>query len=143
MRRVIPILIVLAIVLAGCGGSSGPDPLREGRSIYGNACSVCHGSRGQGGVGPALADVTRTWPRCSDHIEWVTLGSDRWKAIRGDTYGATDKPVKGGMPSHENSLSTEERRLVAAFERSEYGEVPTETALQECGVEAPPPRTSG
>lgn len=129
-------LLLLLLMLVGCGGESTPDPLRQGRSIYADTCSVCHGSRGQGGVGPALDQVTATWPDCAEQIEWIALGSDGWKDRHGDTYGATAKPVKGGMPAQGDDLTLAEQRLVATFERVTYGGAPREEALDGCGVKA-------
>lgn len=127
----------LLVLLAACGGQTSPDPLRQGRSIYADTCSVCHGSSGQGGVGPALGQVVATWPDCADQVEWIGLGSDGWKARHGDTYGATGKPVKGGMPAQGDSLTVAEQRLVAAFERVSYGGMARDDALAACEVEAP------
>jgi mono/diheme cytochrome c family protein len=135
--RIRAFVVAAAVVLAACGGDSPPDALREGRNIYGNVCSVCHGSSGGGGVGPSLTDVARTWPSCTDHTEWIRLGSDGWKAIFGDTYGATDKPVEGGMPPHDQTLTADQRRKVAAFERFAYGGLPREEALAGCGITDP------
>jgi mono/diheme cytochrome c family protein len=134
-RRLQPlVLLVLAIaVLAvGCSTDSQPDGFREGRSVYADTCSACHGSSGRGGVGPALDTVVETWPRCSDQIEWISLGSEGWRAEHGDTYGATEKPIEGGMPAHGDILTPQEIELVAAFERSQYGGLDSETALREC-----------
>ena len=129
------VVVVAFIVFAGaCGGTSQPEGFREGRSIYGDVCSVCHGSSGQGGVGPPLDEVTRTWPSCDDQVEWITLGSDGWRSEHGDVYGATRKPVAGGMPPHGDSLSLSQIRAVAAFERAQYGGQDTATALQECNA---------
>ncbi len=125
------------LLLVACGGESAPDPLRQGRSIYADTCSVCHGSRGQGGVGPALDQVTATWPDCARQVEWIALGSDGWRARHGDVYGATAKPVEGGMPA-QDSLTDAEQRLVAAFERVTYGGMDREEALAACGVEGRP-----
>jgi len=137
-NRLALFVVGLALVALACagGGDSGDDPIRAGRTIYGNVCSVCHGSTGGGGVGPAFDEVTSTWPECSDHIEWVSLGSDGWKASHGDTYGATGKPVKGGMPSHKDSLTLDEIRRVAAFERIQYGGAERAATLAACGLSA-------
>lgn len=143
-------VVVTALLWSGCGGSeadgpaSSADPtsteaasadelLRQGRSLYGATCSVCHGNRGQGGVGPSLALVAETWPVCADQVEWISLGSEGWRTAHGDTYGATGKPLAGGMPA-QSQLTLEETRLVAAFERVEYGGVDAEQALADCGV---------
>jgi hypothetical protein len=67
----------------------------------------------------------------------VALGSDRWKDVHGDTRGATETPVEGGMPSHESILSADEIALVAAFERVTYGGEVEDVALDACGVAAP------
>jgi len=127
--------MLVAALLAACGGTSAPrSPLDQGRSIYGNVCSACHGSRGDGGTGPSLHDVLGTFPSCADQIEWVTLGSKRWQETHGETYGATNKPVNGGMPSHEASLSADEIARVVAFERITYGGGVEEGVLRDCGV---------
>jgi mono/diheme cytochrome c family protein len=138
MSRIpIALLALLACLLAACGGGDGaPDPIGQGRAIYGDRCSVCHGDGGQGGVGPSLQGVVETWPDCSDHVEWITLGSDGWKEVHGDTYGATDRPVAGGMPAHEQILTPDERALVALFERVSYGSEPRQAALADCGFDS-------
>ena len=50
-----------AVVLGAC--SSGPakpsDPvLAQGQEIYNRSCASCHGTKGQGGLGPALQGVS-------------------------------------------------------------------------------------
>lgn len=128
------LLSLLFVVLAGCADGGQSDVFKEGRSIYGDVCSVCHGDRGQGLVGPALDAVLETWPSCDEHVEWVRLGSEGWLETRGDTYGATGKPVDGGMPAHADKLTLEEIRLVAAFQRVAYGGQAEQAALDDCGV---------
>lgn len=108
----------------------------EGKAVYADLCSVCHGATGDGGVGPALDDVAVTWPSCQDQIAWIRLGSDGWRAEFGDTYGATGKPIKGGMPAQAGNLLESEMAAVAAFERATCGGVEESTALAECGVTA-------
>jgi mono/diheme cytochrome c family protein len=136
MSRIAILVVCLGLLLVGCGGSSPPDsPLAHGREIYGNVCSTCHGSTGMGGVGPSLSQVLVTWPSCSDHMEWISLGSNEWKKIHGDTYGANDAPVKGNMPKLSASLTPEEITLVAAFERITFGREEESEAYAECGVD--------
>lgn len=130
--------VLIAAGLAGCGGSGPTGPLADGKSVYADTCSVCHGASGEGGVGPSLDDVVDTFPSCQEQIEWILLGSDGWKTERGATYGATAKPVNGGMPPQIGLLDPTEVAAVAAFERATYGGVPDETAIEECGLEAPP-----
>ena len=129
-------MLVVAVIAAGCAPSDQPEAMRQGRSTYGDGCSVCHGASGEGGVGPALETVTETWPLCADQVEWIALGSEGWRTEHGDTYGATDKPVAGGMPAHGDQLTVEEMRRVAAFERSAYGGVETEAAREQWEVTA-------
>ena len=127
--------LLAAVLTASCGGAdSAPGALREGREVYGNVCSACHGSAGQGGVGPTLTGVLQTWPSCADHVLWVTLGSDEWLAQEGPTYGATAKPVQGGMPGHGATLSSRQIAAVAAWERVTYGRADEASTLAECGV---------
>jgi mono/diheme cytochrome c family protein len=128
-------LLVAAVMvaLAGCGDAE-PNPLADGIVVYGRVCAACHGDTGGGGIGPALAEVVTDFPSCDDHIEWVTGGSDGWRANRGDTFGVTDKPVQGGMPAFSTTLSAEEIAAVAAFERHRHGGQDLEAALEDCGV---------
>jgi len=133
LRR-LGLMIVFAFVLAACGGSGEPSALDEGRSVYGDICSVCHGARGQGGAGPALDGVLATWPSCTDHIDWIRLGSEGWNTEVGDTYGATAKPVAGGMPAQQGNLTDAQIAAVAAFERVRYASAEEAATLTECGV---------
>ncbi|MEA2057827.1 MAG: cytochrome c [Actinomycetota bacterium] len=131
------LLPVVLLVLAGSACSSEPDtPLAEGKTVYADICSACHGASGEGGVGPALEEVATTWPTCTEQIEWITLGSDGWKEANGNTYGATNKPVEGGMPAQSSVLDPAQIASVAAFERTTYGGVPEATTLTECGLDA-------
>lgn len=129
------IVAIMIIVGFGCGsGSSTPQALRDGRSVYGDRCSTCHGNRGQGGVGPKLSGVRETWPDCDDHQEWIALGSEAWKVEHGPTYGANDAPIDDAMPAHAESLTALEIASVAAFERVEYGGGDAATELAACGI---------
>ena len=129
------LMIVAGVLGVGCGGGpSGPVALKTGRSVYADHCSVCHGSRGQGGVGPTLSEVRETWPDCDDHQEWIALGSAGWKTEHGPTYGADDRPITKEMPGQAASLSPDEIAVVAAFERVEYGGGDAATELAACGV---------
>jgi mono/diheme cytochrome c family protein len=139
-KRAVAVVTALWVVLSACGGSesggaAGADPLREGRSLYGDACSVCHGPRGEGGVGPSLEAVVETWPDCDSQVEWISLGSEGWRAAYGDTYGASAAPVEGGMPAQGDQMTGAEIRRVAAFERVEYGGQDRAAALADCGIE--------
>ena len=126
---------VMAVLIAGCGGSSRSDVVREGRGLFtDNGCSTCHGGRGEGDVGPALTDVAATFASCDDQVEWVRLGSDGWLGDHGDTYGDTSKPVKGGMPSLGESLSIPEIRTVVAYERIDFGGLDEAAVRVDCGV---------
>lgn len=132
-RPIAFLLIAVAVMIAGCA-SDQPEALRRGRAIYGDMCSVCHGARGQGEVGPSLENVLETWPLCTDQVEWIAVGSEGWQARYGQTYGASQQPIKGGMPAHQDRLTLEDMRRVAAFERVEYGGLEAAAALEQCEV---------
>lgn len=98
------------------------DPLVLGEQVYkASGCSSCHGSAGEGGVGPALAggESVLTFPEEADHEAWVKTGSG---PARGQPYGDPDRaggqrgPAKGIMPGNPN-LSDEEIKAVVAYER--------------------------
>lgn len=131
----VAVMVVMVATGVGCGTASvTSDSLRTGRGVYADRCSSCHGSRGQGGVGPSLADVLETWPDCADQQDWIALGSERWKNERGPTYGANDTPVTEVMPEHATSLTATEIAAVAAFERVQYGGGDEATESAACGL---------
>jgi len=126
--------VLFSFGLSGCAPEAEPlDPsLDAGRETYGRLCHSCHGASGEGGVGPNLNGVLATFPDCDTHIEWISLGSERWAAEVGPTYGAANKPVTGVMPSFAGTLSEEQIRQVAAFERFRYAGATGEDALSSC-----------
>lgn len=117
----------------GAGGG-GADFIAAGQESY-TTCAGCHGPQGQGsGNFPALTGVMTTFGSCSDHIEWVTLGSAGFTAAGRGTYGDTAKAVNGGMPAFEASLSAEQIASVVAFERVRFGGANQEEVLVDCGL---------
>ena len=126
--------LVVLLFAAGCGGSEPKGPIDSGKSVYADTCSVCHGARGEGGVGRALAEVAVTFPSCDEHIKWIELGSEGWKAEVGDTYGTGDTPIEGAMPGQFGVLLPGQIAEVAAFERVSYGGVAEADALADCGL---------
>jgi len=130
-------LAALAIAL-GLGACAQPHPslgdpnLDEGREVFLRVCAVCHGGEGEGKAGPALAEVLTTFPACRDHLMWITLGSARWKAEVGPTFGAANRAVTKVMPSFETVLTAEEIAQVAAFERLSFGRAAAEAVLADC-----------
>lgn len=119
-------------------GVGGVDFIAVGEEIYGGAevagvnCAGCHGAGGQGAANfPALTGVLTTFGSCTDHVEWVTLGS---VGFAGGTYGDTAKTVAGGMPSFGSALSAEQIAAVAAFERVRFGGGDPDSVLADCGL---------
>jgi len=121
-------------ILSACSGTGPTDPdWLAAREVFGT-CATCHGTAGEGGVGPALATVRETFPECDTHKQWISLGSELWKEQVGDTYGATSKPVAGRMPAFDQ-LSEEELAQIAVYERVRFGEADLETERQACGLD--------
>ncbi len=100
-------------------GSDANDVFAVGSSIYSAQCASCHGGNGGGGVGPAFTNgaVLATFSACTDHIEWVLIGSSGWPDA---TYGDNATPVSGGMPGFP-SLSPEDLASVVLYERVAFG----------------------
>lgn len=139
MRTSIIALLLLALLASACGdGAAASGPLGDGKEVYGSICSTCHGSRGQGGTGPALDTVTETFPTCSEHIKWIALGSQGWKDTIGETYGAPSKPVAGGMPMLGESLTADQIAAAAVYERVQFGDLEEAAALADCGFTVAP-----
>ncbi|HSK07103.1 MAG TPA: c-type cytochrome [Acidimicrobiia bacterium] len=122
---------------SGAGGG-GADFIAMGEAIYNAApgnCQSCHGANGGGaGAIPALTGVLTTFGACDDHVRWVELGSPGFQAAGESTYGDTNKPINGGMPSFGSSLSAEQLAAVTAFERVRFGGADPAQTLVDCGL---------
>jgi cytochrome c oxidase cbb3-type subunit 3 len=111
------ILLDWLVEVAGVQPAPGPDtPVvgdpDQGRAVYGRACASCHGARGEGGTGTALAHP-------------ITLASAPDAFLRRTiARGRTGTP----MPAFEGQLSPHEIDDVVAFLRS-----------RAAGWDAPPP----
>jgi hypothetical protein len=118
----------------GCAGDANPF-FSLGQSIYNAQCTACHGVGGGGGVGPAFTGgaVLATFSACSDHVEWVAIGTNDWPDA---TYGDNAKPAGGGgvMPGYQNSLSLEEIAAVSLYERVAFGGEDLAVAEESCGL---------
>lgn len=108
--------VAAALLFSACGGgggtnSEGPgaprpsgaqadDPqLLQGRRIYVSYCARCHGSRGQGGIGPQLAGrVADRYPNLDDQKNIVRDG-------------------RGAMPGWAGTLSEDQIDAVVRYER--------------------------
>ena len=104
----------VVIGLAACGGGTSSsnrppfpsgahahDPtLLAGRNVFAAECATCHGSRGQGGVGPTFNDgrLRRDFPNPSDQVAFVSQG-------------------KGVMPPFADVLTSRQLQAVVAYER--------------------------
>jgi mono/diheme cytochrome c family protein len=90
--------------------------------LFGKNCAQCHGAKGEGGVGPALAggDAKITFPNEADHIAWVETGS---LTKKGQKYGDPNRPggqrvaKVGGMPPFKGTLTDAQIKAVVTFER--------------------------
>lgn len=82
--------------------------IAEGKQIFQKSCYMCHGSNGEGGVGPNLTDEY-----------WLHGGSinDVFKTIK---YGVIEK----GMQSWEKQFSPSELKNLASFIKSIKGTKP-------------------
>jgi ubiquinol-cytochrome c reductase cytochrome c subunit len=114
-RAIGGLLAVVATVglASACGGgggsSSSPLPsgalahdasLLAGRKVFSAECATCHGSGGQGGVGPTFNDgrLQRDFPNASDQVAFVSQG-------------------KGVMPPFAGVLTAAQLQEVVAYER--------------------------
>jgi mono/diheme cytochrome c family protein len=95
------VLVVLVSYDEPPSGESARAP--TGASLYGTYCATCHGSGGQGGVGPRLAGrVANRYPDGTDEVSLVREG-------------------KAGMPSFQTTLGPAEIRNLVEYTRTSLG----------------------
>jgi hypothetical protein len=113
-------------------GSEDVNIFALGQSVYDASCTACHGPTGGGGAGPALAGgaVVSTFSSCSDHIEWVTLGSAGWPD---GTYGDNATTLAGGMPGFGAILESLDLTAAVLYERVAFGGEELAVAEASCG----------
>lgn len=114
-RALVALALAAALALAGCGGSDATEAELErlelafenadvtlGSEVFGDSCSVCHGSDGSGGVGAALGGVDERLT-VRDHLAVVWTG-------------------RGSMPPFSGILTDAEIAAVVAYQRSTFGD---------------------
>lgn len=126
----------------GAGGVDVRSLVAEGVAVYNepSSCASCHGAGGEGGSGPALAgSILDTFAMCTDHIEWVSLGTTGFQAAGRASYGDTGKAVGGGgqMPSFQDTLTAEQITATVFYERVVFGGQAVEEAVFDCGFAEP------
>ena len=112
--RVRAVQVLVALALAGCGGTDATEADLErlelafesadvalGSEVFGDSCSVCHGSDGGGGVGAALGGVDERLS-VRNHLSVVWTG-------------------RGSMPPFGGILTDAEIAAVVAYQRSTFG----------------------
>lgn len=92
-----------AVLLLACGGGSDEayTPPKTGAAIYEASCATCHGSSGQGFVGPSLVDTAAKYPDVADEIAVVTNG-------------------RGEMPAWGGRFTTKQIATVVEYTRTEF-----------------------
>lgn len=122
----------MIVTVSACQSAPSDPDMAGGREVFAT-CAACHGKSGEGGVGPALAGVLVTFPDCETHMQWIRLGSERWKAEIGETYGTANEPIDKVMPSFE-SLDPLALRQIAMYERVRFGGGEIEAERAACGL---------
>jgi cytochrome c oxidase subunit 2 len=119
----VPVVAVAIASLAGCGGDSNglalsPDASRGRDVARTNGCSACHGSNGEGGVGPPFAGLYGSTVRLAEGSTIVADAAYITEAIR-DPDATRPAAYDVAMPS--NDLSDEQIAAVVAYIRELSG----------------------
>ncbi len=138
-------------VFSAGGGAGGVDVrslVSEGLAVYNepSSCASCHGAGGEGGSGPALVgSLINTFAMCTDHIEWVSLGTTGFQDAGRSSYGDTGTAVGSGgqMPSFQDTLTSEQIAMVVFYERVVLGGQDIEEAVFDCGFAEPEGEETG
>jgi mono/diheme cytochrome c family protein len=95
-----------------------PAAIKQGAALYKQHCSVCHGDRGQGGIGSNLVDdkFLSASGDMSDavYFEIISSGTEPGMTIDGRT-------AEGGMPAFSGVLEKNNRWALVSYLRSLQG----------------------
>lgn len=93
------VAVFVIMLFANDGGGAAS----AGADIFSSTCARCHGADGEGGIGPALANlVAKKYPDIEDQIAIVAGG-------------------KGTMPGFAGDLSDKEIGQVVEYTRTDLG----------------------
>ncbi len=91
-----------------------PRAIAAGKDVYDQNCAACHGDKGEGGIGPSLADDMFLYVKGDlqddDYFEIINNGSEAGHVEEGRT-------MQGGMPPFK-SLGKDKIWSVVAYIRS-------------------------
>lgn len=93
--------VSLGVVLSACSSGGGGTPSASGSVLYAANCARCHGSQGEGIIGPSLAGVAKTFPEVDGQIAFVSNGG-------------------GGMPRFGDLLSDADINAIVEYTRSTF-----------------------
>jgi len=93
--------------------SGNAEAIVAGEATFKAICSACHGLNAQGVVGPNLADNIWLHGNKEKQVFHVIM-----EGISGDQI--KQKPSKGGMPSHKQSLGAKKVWEVVSYLESKY-----------------------
>ncbi len=92
-----------------------PKATALGKEIFDQNCAMCHGTKGEGGIGPSLIDdmflYTKGDLADDDYYEIIHNGTEQGKIEEGRT-------MKGGMPSYGGQLDKNKIWQVISYIRS-------------------------
>jgi len=101
--RIFGLVASASLFLVACGGGSDEayTPPTSGAGIYKANCATCHGSSGQGFVGPSLVGTVAKYPDAADEIAVVTNGRNE-------------------MPAWGGRITTKQIASVVGYTRTEF-----------------------
>lgn len=116
VQRLAPLAAVVALAACGSNGSE-LDLSEAGQAGYdimrSNGCAACHGSNGEGGVGPAFVGLFGSERELEDTTE--TVLADREYLARSIADPQADKVAGYRIQMPVNNLSDEEIQSVIDF----------------------------
>ena len=95
-----------------------PKAIALGKDLYAENCAMCHGDKGEGGIGPSLSDDEFLYVKGDvaddDYFEIINNGTSEGGVEEGRT-------MKGGMPPYKSQLDKNKIWSLVAYIRSIQG----------------------